>query len=139
MSTKFDVFISYSWKSKPQVAILYKNLIDELGIKIWWDNNEIVGGSNLRQQICKGICESKTFLCCITEAYCESLNCQEEIEFARTLKKDFIVLMLEKIDIKKIGSIGMIINPYTRNNCYNYGDKWPNECLNEITRAIIVN
>ena len=134
---KFNIFFSYNWSSKKQVELLYQNLKDKLGIKIWLDKNEI-NGSMMYDRISEGIRESDAFLCCITNAYCESMNCRLEIEYAFKLKKYFIVLMLEKLEIDKIGGVGMIINPLSRINCYNYGDEWPNECLDKIINAFKV-
>ena len=36
------------------------------------------------------------FLCLITQAYSKSHNCNLEIEFANTLRKKMIVLMIER-------------------------------------------
>ena len=47
------------------------------------------------------------------------MNCIREINFASEAKKTMIVLMFEKLEINEIGSVGFIISPLTRFNCYN--------------------
>ena len=53
--------------------------------------------------------ESRIFVCFITKEYYESHNCNLEIEYANTLKKKMIVLMIERLEIKDLGGVGFII------------------------------
>lgn len=73
----------------------------------------------LYDQLTVGIKKSTLFLCCVTKRYEESVNCIREINFASEAKKTMIVLMFEKLEINEIGSVGFIISPLTRFNCYN--------------------
>lgn len=132
---KFDVFISYNWKSKPEVELLFKDLTEKLNLRVWLDRNEI-NGLLLYDTISAGIRRSNIFLCCITREYCTSKNCRMEIEYARYLKKEIVVLMLQKLNIEDIEGIGMIINPYSRINCYEFSDTWNDKCFEKISRAI---
>ena len=56
-----------------------------------------------------GIKESQIFVCLITDAYHKSDICNREIEYATTLKKKMIVLMIEKLRIEDLGGVGFII------------------------------
>ena len=53
--------------------------------------------------------ECQIFVCLITEAYSNSHNCKLEIQYANTLKKKMIVLMIERLNIEHLGAVGFII------------------------------
>ena len=47
--SKFDIFFSHPWKSKPFLAHVYKQLVAQ-GFRVWYDEREM--GFDLRR--CKG-------------------------------------------------------------------------------------
>ena len=114
----FDIFISYNWDSKDKVKLLYNTLSNEYNLKVWLDDNQLDNNA-LYDQLVNGIKNSKIFLCCITKKYSESFNCIREINYASELRKPFIVLMFEELLINEIGSVGFIITPLLRFNCFN--------------------
>ena len=132
-STSADVFISYNWNCGKLVERLYAKLTS-LGISVWRDiinlnqTSEpltlqlgfkfvfilLVGQLHLRligRLIYKAnaISGCKIFMCLITSAYYKSRNCNLEIEYANTLKKKMIILMIENLRIEELGAIGFII------------------------------
>lgn len=146
--TEFDAFLSYQWNSKPRINRLYEYLTEKRGLKVWIDSHEmgttnltdeiakgsLIISSNLTKEIriffkscdlfIKGIKSSKIFVCSITQAYSDSENCRREVEFASTLKKPMVVLMLERLEIGDLGGLGFLINPFVRINCYKYPERW---------------
>jgi hypothetical protein len=148
-----DAFISYNWEIKTQVDILYRNLTNA-GFKIWHDENKLSTDSQpLKAQLADAIDNSKIVICCITEAYCKSHVCNQEISFAESLAKPLIILMIQNLNVNKIhelqinghsykSNIGFIINPLFRKNCFNNNDmnpNWPNEHSNGIRETISKN
>ena len=123
--SSFDIFISYNWKSKDQVKLLYDKLNNDYLVKIWMDDGQI-SNDNLLTQIADAIKKSTIFLCCITKKYAESDICRKEISYANTLKKRFIVLMLENLKMDDLGDVGFIINTESRFNCYKEPDFFAN-------------
>ena len=100
-----DVFISYNWGIKTQVRQLYE-VLRSLNYKVWLDERELNAGScPLTSELALAIKNSKVFLCCITRDYCQSYNCNLEIEYASAKKKQIIALMIENIDLTKIDEI----------------------------------
>ena len=81
---EIDVFLSYNWMIKDQVKQLEEKLIDS-GLKVWRDES-LHGlksnGSDLLGQIANAISNSKIFICFITELYCQSQICNQEIHSA---------------------------------------------------------
>ena len=100
-----DIFLSYNWKIKEQVKLLHEQLEKE-DFKVWRDDKQLhAGNSALTAELAKGIKKSKVIICCITKDYCKSKNCNLEIEFATSCKKQMIVLMIDKIEPTEIDEI----------------------------------
>jgi len=89
-----NLFISYQWNIKPDVIRLEENL-KSLKHSVWRDDHELVPGDDLEARIAVAINNSKLVICCITEAYCKSINCNLEFKYAHNIKKPMIVLMIE--------------------------------------------
>jgi len=149
-----DAFISYNWKIKAQVDRLYEILTNS-GFQIWRDENKLTTDSQpLKAQLADAIANSKIVICCITEAYCKSHICNQEISFAETLAKPLIILMIQNLNVTKIhelkinghsykSNIGFIINPLFRKNCFNNNNElnsnWPDKHFDDIKETISKN
>ena len=104
-----DVFISYNWNCSKLVEQLYAKLTS-LDIRVWRDVVNLNQTSEpLTLQLANAIQDCKIFMCLITTAYYKSRNCNLEIEYANTLKKKMIILMVENLRIEELGAIGFII------------------------------
>ena len=145
---QFDIFLSYNWDVKDKVKNLYNKLTNDFNLRVWIDYNQL-DNNMLYDQLTEGIRKSTLFLCCVTKKYTESVNCIRELNFASESKKTMIILMFERLQINEIGSVGFIISPLTRFNCYNDKNifytwcgpifdtilKSVNNCLNGITES----
>ena len=115
---KFELFISYQWDIQEKIKILERSLIKQLGIKVWRDEEQLVSGTWLYDEITKGIKNCSVFICCITNKYSLSENCKREIMYAIDQRKKVIALMFENLKISELEGIGFAINPLLRINCY---------------------
>ena len=105
MNEEKDVFISYNWNVKNEVKYLDKKL-SESGLKVWLDEKELqTNDMPLTVQLANGIKKSKIIVCCITKEYCKSFNCNLEFEYANTLAKPTIVLMIDDLKPGEISDI----------------------------------
>lgn len=52
---EFDVFISHAWEDKGDFVNEFVEELDNLGIKVWYDEIETKWGSSLREEIDKGL------------------------------------------------------------------------------------
>lgn len=52
---EFDVFISHAWEDKGDFVNEFVEELDNLGIKVWYDDIETKWGSSLREEIDKGL------------------------------------------------------------------------------------
>lgn len=138
---KYDIFISYNWDVKPAVVNLYNTLTKKFNFKVWMDEFEM-GQTRLVDELSTAISNSEIFLCCITKKYSESENCKDEIDYAKNLKKKFIVLMFERISMFDLGGVGFIIGPKVRFNCYKQPEmfnQWSGSIFDTIVEAIKEN
>lgn len=136
--SSYDIFISYNWDVKEKVKNLYNELTKNQNLKVWMDDYEI-GPNRLVDELSTAISNSKIFLCCITKKYSESENCKDEIDYAKVLKKNIIVLMFERVPITDLGGVGFIIGPKVRFNCYKdpqIFDNWSGDVFNSIMEAV---
>jgi hypothetical protein len=138
---KFDIFLSYNWDSKTQVKSLYKKLSTDFRYKVWLDDVQL-DSRNLFEQLIQGINDSRLFLCCITKKYSQSDNCIREINYASINKLPLVIVMLEKLNINELGSIGFIIASLTRFNFYNQisnDNVWSGEIFDSMMKSIQFN
>lgn len=139
MSKKFDIFISYQWDLKAEVKLLYNKLKTELNLKVWMDEYELKAGSNLYDQITHGLNDSYCVIALVTKKYSKSENCKLEIEYAQSSNIPMIVLMMERVEIKELGSVGLIVNRKTRLNFYKVEDKanlWSGEMFDSLIQSV---
>jgi len=137
-NNSFDIFISYNWEIKDQVKLLYYKLTNNLGFKVWLDDKQL-DSSILYEQLVNGIKKSTLFLCCVTKKYTQSDNCIREITFASESKRPIVVLMFQDLPINELGSVGFIIGPLLRHNCFNdinIFHSWSGDCFNSILKSI---
>lgn len=137
---EFDIFISYNWDIKEQVVQLHNKLM-ESNIKVWRDDTSMRNNdSPLTEQLAKGIKNSKLFICCITKKYDDSKNCNLEINYAHSINKAIMVLMMEKIEVANLKpGIGIIIGSLARINCYRNPTNWFDVNFDEIKKSIESN
>ena len=103
---------------------------------MWMDIGQMGGGDKLFQKIDNGIRASKIMICCVTEKYAQSPNCNREVSFrvsgimnkiscnyfivvhvfqvnlAVNLGKPILPLLMEKMNWPPAGSMGPIFGEY---------------------------
>jgi hypothetical protein len=112
----FDIFLSYNWDQKDQIRKLYEELINN-GFKCWL-YNEVLKDPIKMDQIFEIISNSKIFVNCITEKYCKSKQCISEINYAKSINKPIVIIMLVRPSLPILGDLGLAIDRLTRINAY---------------------
>lgn len=91
------IFISYSHKDISKVdEIICK--FSESGYNVWFDSG-IVPGSEWDENIAQHIEKCGCFIAFMSENYLESNNCKDELNYARDLEKDRLVVYLEEVTL----------------------------------------
>ena len=86
------VFISYQWGVQDEVKLLKQHL-NMAGFECWLDVGQMGGGDKLFAKIDNGIRAANVVICCVTEKYAKSPNCNREVS---------CLLLLAKPQIKHI-------------------------------------
>ncbi len=106
-----DVFISYNFLIKNEAKKLGEQL-QSVGLTVWRDERDPdTNEKPLTNESTDAIKNSKLFICCITKSYCESYNCNNEIDWVNSLAKPLLVLMVENLDFEQ--DIQIIGKKYT--------------------------
>ena len=72
------MFISYQWGVQNEVKLLKQHL-NMAGYECWMDVGQMGGGDKLFAKIDNGIRGAKVVICCTTEKYAQSPNCNREV------------------------------------------------------------
>jgi hypothetical protein len=103
--SEFDIFLSYNWDQKLQVKRLKDEFTKTYGLKCCLDQKEIKN--------------SNVFIVCISVKYCLSDECINEINYAKSINKPIIILMLERLNIQELADICFTIDRLIKiNNTY---------------------
>jgi hypothetical protein len=89
-----NIFISYSNANRNVVYKIAEKL--KANFNVWVDIDNLKVGDNLYENIADGIRNSSLFICFISEEYCMSKCCTEELVFADNLKKKILLVMLQR-------------------------------------------
>lgn len=73
------VFLSYQWGIQNEVKLLKQHL-NMAGYECWMDIGQMGGGDKLFNKIDTGIRAAKVVICCSTERYAQSPNCNREVD-----------------------------------------------------------
>ena len=108
---KYDLFISYEWGSKSEVAQFQSKLEEkDKSLRVWRDSRLESNNKSLYLQLGQQIRQSSLFLCLLTRAYTKSEMCKKELNYAAKLGKTIFCFMLEKLTQAEIGDeIGFIL------------------------------
>jgi hypothetical protein len=108
---KYDLFISYEWGSKTEVAQFHSKLEEkDKSLRVWRDPLLECNDKSLYHQLGQKIRHSCVFLFMLTRAYAMSDMCKRELVYAAKLGKIFFCFMLEKLTQDEIGDeIGFIM------------------------------
>ncbi|NEP00833.1 MAG: TIR domain-containing protein [Symploca sp. SIO2E9] len=93
MKNLFDAFISYGRADSKAFATKLHQRLTELGLKVWFDQNDIPLAVDFQDQIDDGIQKTDNFLFIIAPHSINSSYCHKEIELALKHNKRIIPLL----------------------------------------------
>ncbi|CAG2243082.1 unnamed protein product [Mytilus edulis] len=105
------VFLSYQWGHQDEVKLI-RNHLQMAGYECWMDIGQMGGGDKLFEKIDNGIRGAKVIICCVSEKYAKSPNCNREVNLSVNLGKPMIPLLMEKMAWPPKGSMGPIFSEY---------------------------
>lgn len=91
------IFISYSHRDSDRVHPLIKRLIND-GFNVWYDEG-IDPGTEWDENIAMHLKECAGIIAFLSKNYLESENCRDEINYARDLGKERLLVYLEDAEL----------------------------------------
>ncbi|ESO09751.1 hypothetical protein HELRODRAFT_195024 [Helobdella robusta] len=132
------VFLSYQWDKQDEVKLLKRHL-EMSGYPCWMDVGQMGGGDKLFQKIDQGMRKVKVVVCCITQKYAESPNCNREVNLALNLNKTMIPLLMDKMEWPPRGGMGPIFGEFLFIRFYKRdkdeimdGTYWPSSMFTQL-------
>lgn len=91
-----EAFFSYSHSDSNVVQSIRMMLLQRRGFEcnIWIDTKKMEVGQDLNRMMYEGISSSEFFVCFLTPAYTESINCMFELKTAHSLMKKIVPVVL---------------------------------------------
>lgn len=117
--TESYIFISYSHKDKDEVLSVLEPMV-ETGYRVWFDEG-IDPGTEWDENIAKHVEDCDALIAFISGNYISSDNCKDELNYARDLKKDRLLIYLEKTDLPS--GMAMRLNRLQAIHKYTYKNK----------------
>ena len=105
---KWDVMISYEWKSGENYADLLKKYLERAGYTVWMDKEQMLG--DILTGMAKGVSYSDIIILLISKGYSESHNCSLEYRHAHTMKKFIIPAKVENYYPPDDSALGILIS-----------------------------
>ncbi|XP_012946843.1 uncharacterized protein LOC101858605 [Aplysia californica] len=103
------IFVSYQWAHQAEVKQIVQHL-EMAGHTCWLDIGQMGGGDKLFEKIDSGIRRARVVLSCVTDKYAKSPNCNREVNFAASINKPTIPLLLESCEWPPKGSMGPLFS-----------------------------
>ena len=91
------IFISYAHKDREEAMEIIGHLLSE-SYRVWFDQG-ITPGSEWDSNIAEHVEHSHVFFALISNAYLQSNNCQDELNYARETGRQRILIYLEKTEL----------------------------------------
>ena len=110
------VFISYAHRDMETVYSIIRSLTAK-GMRIWFDEG-IDPGTEWDDNIAAHVQGCDSMIAFISANYLNSDNCRDELNYARDLKKDRLLIYLEKVELP--AGMAMRMNRIQAINRYNY-------------------
>lgn len=126
------IFVSYSHKNMDSVLEII-SILQKDGYRIWYDEG-IDPGTEWDEYIAEKIEKSDYFISFISKEYMESKNCKDELNYARDLDKERLLIYLS--DVKLTGGMAMRLNRLQAIHKYTYPSLESFICKIESTTAL---
>ena len=123
------IFISYSHKDKEQVYPVIDHFIEK-GYHIWYDEG-IDPGTEWDENIANHLKGCIGIFAFLSENYLNSENCKDELNYARDLGKERVLIYLEPVELP--AGMAMRLNRIQAIHKYKYNDQ--GDFFTELTKA----
>ena len=131
---KWDIMVSYNWKTGKECASDLYKVLTENGFKVWIDEKNMAG--DLESEMANGVANSEIVLLLISEEYEKSHNCIREYTHANTCRKEIIPIQVENYLPPSSSKLALIISGKIYYELYENKEENMKKILNEIESKI---
>ena len=131
---KWDIMVSYNWKTGKECASDLYKVLTENGYKVWIDEKNMAG--DLESEMANGVANSEIVLLLISEEYEKSHNCIREYTHANTCRKQIIPIQVENYLAPSSSKLALIISGKMCYELYENKEENMKKILNEIESKI---
>ena len=126
------IFVSYAHRDSDTVVPIIRAL-QENGFRVWYDQG-IQAGTEWPAYIEDHLNRCSRFIVFMTASTVESVNCRNEINYAAMLKKEMLVVYLEKTTL----AYGLNLQLNSKQSLYKYRHAQDSSFLRELLHANIL-
>lgn len=105
---EWDVFLSYAKIDGSVVGNALRNELEELGVRVWFDEIAIVPGKSQALQMDQGLQKARAGIVLLTPAYLVGRFWTER-ELGALLHKDTLIPVLDKVTFEEVGQYSGIL------------------------------
>ena len=113
------IFISYAHRSRAEVLPVIARMQKD-GYRVWYDEG-IDPGTEWDENIAVHVEKCTVFLAFMAQEYLDSDNCRDELNYARDLKKNLLLIYLQ--DVKLPSGMALRLNRLQAIHKYTYADE----------------
>ena len=112
------IFVSYAHRDMRKVLPVIRRMTDD-GFRVWYDEG-IDPGTEWDEIIASHVEKCTMFIAMLSDNYLSSSNCRDELNYARDLEKDRVLIYLS--DVKLEGGMRMRLSRLQNIHKYTYED-----------------
>ena len=136
MTKKWDVFICHAGEDKKSVAGPLARKLKKIGLEVWYDEFEIVWGTNLLKSIDKGLKNSQYGIVVLSPAFFKKQWPQKELgglySLSMTKDKDMILPLLHNLTHDKLTEL----SPSLSDILYKKWDEGPDKIAGAVKKLV---
>lgn len=90
---KYDIFLCHAWDDRRTTAKELNDVLENVGVSVWFSENAVSLGSNLMREIDKGLSKSRAGLVLVTESFIKRIKTEgvADKELSALLARDLLV------------------------------------------------
>lgn len=106
-----DVFLCHAWDDRKGAAKELHDLLEELGVSVWFSEKDVLLGSPLLREIDKGLAKSRVGIVLVTPAFLKRLEGAgiAEKELSALLARDLLVPIIHDTTYEELRDISPLL------------------------------
>ena len=106
-----DVFLCHAWDDRKGAAKELNDLLESVGVTVWFSEKDVLLGSSLLREIDKGLAKSKVGIVLVTPYFLSRVNNEgiADKELSALLARDLLVPILHNTTFEKLREVSPLL------------------------------